>query len=60
MNLTTASRALVTAVALAGGVLGFAATAQAAPATATAVAAHEDGPEPVELNELGLPDLLED
>ncbi|MFD0370625.1 hypothetical protein [Streptomyces sp. NPDC059071] len=61
MNLTTTTRSLVAAVALAGGVLGFAAaTAQAAPASATAVAHAEDGPEPVELNELGLPDLLED
>lgn len=65
MNLTTTSRGLVAAVALTAGLLalGGTATAHAAStATATAVAAvsHEDGPEPVELDELGLPDLLED
>lgn len=64
MNLTTTSRGLVAAVALTAGLLalGGTATAHAAStATATTVAvSHEDGPEPVELDELGLPDLLED
>ncbi|MFI8826980.1 hypothetical protein [Streptomyces sp. NPDC053431] len=62
MNLSTTSRALLAALALTGAVAGFASAAQAAtPAAATASAvAHEEGPEPVELNEAGLPDLQED
>ncbi|MGW4702733.1 hypothetical protein [Streptomyces sp. NPDC004285] len=61
MNLTTIPRTLVAALAVAGALLGFAGPAQAA-ATAGAVTAVApmDGPEPVELDELGLPDLLED
>ncbi|MFI8961552.1 hypothetical protein ACIGO8_05500 [Streptomyces sp. NPDC053493] len=69
MNLSTTSRALVAALALTGAVLGFAATAVAAPAApagsaavavAVAVAHEHEGPEPVELNEQGQPDLQED
>ncbi|MEV5968553.1 hypothetical protein [Streptomyces sp. NPDC051921] len=62
MNLTTTSRALVAALALTGGLLGFASAAQAAtPGAAAANAVTlEDGPEPLELDEEGLVDLLED
>ncbi|WP_225802375.1 hypothetical protein [Streptomyces sp. NK15101] len=60
MNLTTIPRTLVAALALSGAFLGFAGTAQAATAGAVAAVAPMDGPEPVELDELGLPDLLED
>ncbi|WP_369143027.1 hypothetical protein [Streptomyces sp. R44] len=62
MNLTSLPRTLLAALAVTGAFLGFAGPAQAAPATAGAVAtiAPLDGPEPVELDEQGLPDLLED
>ncbi|MFF8379957.1 hypothetical protein ACF07V_27940 [Streptomyces sp. NPDC015661] len=62
MNLTALPRTLVAALAVTGALLGFADAAQAATTTAGAVAAVApmDGPEPVELDELGLPDLLED
>ncbi|WP_426362803.1 hypothetical protein [Streptomyces sp. E-08] len=61
MNLSTIPRTLVAALAVAGAFLGLAGTAQAA-ATAGAVTtvAPVDGPEPVELDEPGLSDLLED
>ncbi|MFI1656997.1 hypothetical protein ACH4ZU_19130 [Streptomyces sp. NPDC020472] len=69
MNLTTTARTLFAALALTGAFLGSAGAAHAAgavsaPASATAGAvtavAPTDGPEPVELDELGLPNLLED
>ncbi|GGS97611.1 hypothetical protein GCM10010222_44130 [Streptomyces tanashiensis] len=60
MNLTTISRTLVAALALGGAFLGFAGPAQAASAGAVSAVAPMDGPEPVELDELGLPDVLED
>ncbi|MGW8761446.1 hypothetical protein ACWGN5_02970 [Streptomyces sp. NPDC055815] len=62
MNLTALPRTLLAGLAVAGAFLGFAGPAQAATATAGAVAtvAPMDGPEPVELDERGLPDLLED
>ncbi|MER7952594.1 hypothetical protein ABTY59_34900 [Streptomyces sp. NPDC096079] len=62
MNLTALPRTLLAALAVTGAFLGFAGPAQATTATAGAVAAVApmDGPEPVELDELGLPDLLED
>lgn len=57
-NLTTASRALVGALALAAAAFGFIAqTAHTAPAPTTVLA---DDPEPVEVNEAGQPDLSED
>ncbi|MER5203195.1 hypothetical protein [Streptomyces sp. NPDC002825] len=62
MNLTTLPRTLLAGLAVTGAFLGFAGPAQAAPATAgaTAVVAPVDGPEPVEFDELGRPDLTED
>ncbi|WP_370414303.1 hypothetical protein [Streptomyces fradiae] len=63
MNLTTTSRGLVAALALTTGLLAFGGTATAyaaTPATTATAVVLEDGPEPVELNELGLPDLLDD
>ncbi|MFF8598796.1 hypothetical protein ACF065_07790 [Streptomyces sp. NPDC015232] len=66
MNLTTTSRGLLAALALAGGLLALTGTAahaapvMTAPALTAQAVALDDGPEPVELNELGLPDLLED
>ncbi|MFI2737971.1 hypothetical protein [Streptomyces sp. NPDC018711] len=62
MNPTALPRTLLAALAVTGALLGFAGTAQAASATAGAVSAvaPTDGPEPIELDELGLPDLLED
>ncbi|SED82658.1 hypothetical protein [Streptomyces sp. TLI_105] len=69
MNLTTTARTLLAALAVTGAFLGSAGAAHAAgaasaPVSATAGAvtatAPMDGPEPVELDELGLPDLQED
>ncbi|MCX2180973.1 hypothetical protein KV205_10575 [Streptomyces sp. SKN60] len=60
MNLTTTSRGLVAALALTAGLLAFGGTATAYAATTATAVVLEDGPEPVELNELGLPDLLDD
>ncbi|MEU0400055.1 hypothetical protein ABZ318_07365 [Streptomyces sp. NPDC006197] len=64
MNLTT-TRTLLAALAVTGALLGstgaaHAAGALSAPASAVTAVAPMDGPEPVELDELGLPDLLED
>ncbi|GAA2787082.1 hypothetical protein [Streptomyces showdoensis] len=64
MNLTTLPRVLVSALALTGAALGFAAqTAQAtAPESADASVTHRvaEDPEPVEVGEDGRADLSED
>ncbi|MFC8505012.1 hypothetical protein ACFU3J_00565 [Streptomyces sp. NPDC057411] len=65
MNLSTIPRVLVSALALAGAAVGFAAQtaqpAQAAPASAEATATVQaDEPEPVEIGEDGKPDHTED